>query len=292
MYTKPFSILSLWNGIIKWEFCIFFSGFLNANVDRYSKAPANYGLMDIIAALHWLQENIEAFGGDSKMVTLAGHGTGASCVHFLMASSAVPDGLLFHRAMMMSGSGLAPWSLVGEPARYAAFVSHHVNCSADLPHQHLMKCLRDKPLSLLMSTHFRRPEFTHSFGPSIDGVVIDTGEILSQDSVNYDYGSITHAKSTKYHQNTLNTINSVLLRKLAINKLSRYDLLVGVTRAESYFIFNSEDVQYGIEADRRSKILRSYVRNTYSYHLSEILATIVNEYTDWERPIQHPINIR
>ena len=57
--------------------------------------------------------------------------------------------------------------------------------------------------------------------------------------------------------------------------------MVGVTRAEAYFAFNSEDVQYGIEADRRSKILRTYVRNTYSFHLNEILATIVNEYTDW-----------
>lgn len=74
--------------------------------------------------------------------------------------------------------------------------------------------------------------------------------------------------------------------------LIRYDLLVGVTRAESYFVFNSGDVQYGIEGDRRSKILRTYVRSTYSYHLNEILATIVNEYTDWERPVQHPINIR
>lgn len=67
---------------------------------------------------------------------------------------------------------------------------------------------------------------------------------------------------------------------------------MGVTRAESYFVFNSGDVQYGIEGDRRSKILRTYVRSTYSYHLNEILATIVNEYTDWERPVQHPINIR
>lgn len=74
--------------------------------------------------------------------------------------------------------------------------------------------------------------------------------------------------------------------------LYRYDVLVGVTRAEAYFVFNSEDVQYGIEADRRSKILKNYVKSTYSYHLNEILATIVNEYTDWERPIQHPINIR
>lgn len=28
------------------------------------------------------------------------------------------------------------------------------------------------------------------------------------------------------------------------------------------------------------------------YHLTEILATIVNEYTDWDRPVQHPVNIR
>lgn len=68
--------------------------------------------------------------------------------------------------------------------------------------------------------------------------------------------------------------------------------MVGVTRAESYLVFNSDDVQYGIEPDRRSKILRSFVKNTYSYHLNEILATIINEYTDWERPVQHPINIR
>lgn len=48
--------------------------------------------MDIIAALHWIQENIEAFGGDPRAVTLAGYGTGAACVHYLMTSSAVPDG--------------------------------------------------------------------------------------------------------------------------------------------------------------------------------------------------------
>lgn len=71
-----------------------FAGFLNANTDRYSKLPANYGLMDIIAALHWLKENIAAFGGDSNSITLAGHGTGAACVHFLISSMAVPEGEL------------------------------------------------------------------------------------------------------------------------------------------------------------------------------------------------------
>nr|CAD7427214.1 unnamed protein product [Timema monikensis] len=67
------------------------AGFLNANTDAHLRSPSNYGLMDQIAALHWIQENIAAFGGDPGNVTVVGHGTGAACVHFLMASSAVPD---------------------------------------------------------------------------------------------------------------------------------------------------------------------------------------------------------
>lgn len=154
-------------------------GFLNANVDRFSKSPANYGLMDILAALHWIQENIEAFGGDNKSVTLVGHGSGSACVHYLIASQAVPESVLFHKAILMSGTGLAPWSLVGDPAYYAAIVAHHVNCSVDLPHQALMKCLRDVSLKSLLSTPIKAPEFGNAFGPSVDGVVIGKKEDLN-----------------------------------------------------------------------------------------------------------------
>lgn len=87
-------------------------------------------------------------------------------------NSSHKSGLLFHRAILMSGSGLSPWSLVSEPAKYAAIVSHHVNCAPDLPHEHLMKCLREKPLDALLSTPIRQPDFGNVFGPSIDGVVI------------------------------------------------------------------------------------------------------------------------
>lgn len=38
-------------------------------------------------------------------------------------------GLLFHRAVLMSGSGLSPWSLVADPSKYAALVATHANCS-------------------------------------------------------------------------------------------------------------------------------------------------------------------
>ena len=72
---------------------ISFLGFLNTNVSPDRKARmANYGLMDQIAALKWIQENIEQFGGDSNSVTLFGHNTGAACIHFLMQSPVVVPG--------------------------------------------------------------------------------------------------------------------------------------------------------------------------------------------------------
>ncbi|XP_046472478.1 neuroligin 3 [Neodiprion pinetum] len=254
-------------------------GFLNANTDAHLRSPANYGLMDQIAALHWVQENIGYFGGDPGNVTLVGHGTGAACVNFLMTSHAVPDGLLFHRGILMSGSALSPWALIRGAAGYAMQVARHLNCSAVAGDpQALLRCLRDVPLNALLSTPVQGLAFAPAFGPSIDGVVIDPGDPDDQDFT--------------LQVDTINTLNNILLRKDVVAKLSRYDLMVGVVKSEAYFYLTAENAQYGIEADRRTEILREFVRNTYTYHQPEILATIINEYTDWERPVQHPVNIR
>lgn len=69
------------------------TGFLNANPIPHLKARvANYGLMDQIAALHWVQQNIALFGGDAGNVTMLGHGSGAACINFLMISPTVMPG--------------------------------------------------------------------------------------------------------------------------------------------------------------------------------------------------------
>jgi len=50
------------------------------------KSCSNYGSLDLIAALKWVQNNIATFGGDPGKVTISGQSTGASNVHYLTAS--------------------------------------------------------------------------------------------------------------------------------------------------------------------------------------------------------------
>ncbi len=62
----------------------------------------NYGQMDLIAALEWVQENIAAFGGDPDKVTIFGESGGGRKVLSLMASPEASG--LFHRAISQSGT--------------------------------------------------------------------------------------------------------------------------------------------------------------------------------------------
>lgn len=76
---------------------------LSAEQGGYS---GNYGLLDQIAALEWIRDNIAAFGGDPNCVTIAGISAGASSVSLLMAAPRANG--LFHRVICESGGSFGP----------------------------------------------------------------------------------------------------------------------------------------------------------------------------------------
>ncbi|XP_022126293.2 neuroligin-4, Y-linked isoform X1 [Pieris rapae] len=267
-------------------------GFLNANPAPHLKARvANYGLMDQIAALHWVQQNIALFGGDPTNITLMGHGSGAACINFLMISPTVMPGL-FHRAILLSGSALSSWAIVDDPVYYSLKLAKYMNCSIpeDLARDHeiIVDCLREAPIEDLLSIDISAPNFLTAFGPSVDGVVIKTD--FSKDFLTvHGSGDFPSFGPLNNMFPNVHSKRSDSGRRLFQNK---YDLMFGVVTCEALWKFSTNDIQNGIEPEKRDRMLRTYVRNSYTYHLSEIFYTIVNEYTDWERTVENPINTR
>ena len=64
----------------------------------------NAGMLDIVAALHWVRDNIAAFGGDPDNVTIFGESGGGGKVSVLLAMPAAHG--LFHRAIIQSGAAI------------------------------------------------------------------------------------------------------------------------------------------------------------------------------------------
>ncbi|XP_068213927.1 neuroligin-4, X-linked-like [Palaemon carinicauda] len=241
-------------------------GFYNANTDPVGRPTvANYCLMDQLAALHWVQENIVHFRAHPGQVTVMGHGTGAACLNYLVISPAATGAGLFKRAILVSGSALSPWASVRDPSGHAFDVATQLDCPVpnDLfcHYENLFQCLRKRPLHDILQVQPKTSKFQVAVGPSIDGVTIKP--------------------DWKNHQS-----------KMGKEGRTPVDLLLGMKAANLLDILSQQEVQEGFDVDYREDLLRSFVVNNYPYHLQEIMLAITAEYTDWSRSLHQPISIR
>ncbi|KYM80814.1 Esterase E4 [Atta colombica] len=82
-------------------------GFLNLD---HEVASGNQGLKDQVAALKWIKENIEVFGGNPNNITIFGVSAGSTSTHFLTLSPLSKG--LFHKAILQSGIVTCDWAMI------------------------------------------------------------------------------------------------------------------------------------------------------------------------------------
>ncbi|KAM6188389.1 neuroligin-2 [Sarcoramphus papa] len=210
-------------------------------------AKGNYGLLDQIQALRWLNENVGHFGGDPQRITIFGSGAGAACVSLLILSHHSEG--LFQKAIAQSGTAISSWSVNYQPLKYTRLLAAKVGCErADTGAA--VECLRRQPFRALVDQDVQPARYHVAFGPVVDGdVVPDDPEILMQQG-----------------------------------EFLNYDILIGVNQGEGLkFVEDSLESEDGISASYFDFTVSNFVDNLYGYPEGKdiLRETIKFMYTDW-----------
>jgi carboxylesterase type B len=149
---------------------------LSAYGEKY-KESGNVGILDIVAALEWINKNISSFGGDPSNVTIFGQSGGGGKVSTLLATPSAEG--LFHKAIIQSGAMLntmeSKWSRrIGTAvARELGLNSSDIDKIQNIPYQQLLEA-GEKAVAEVKVEADKEGFKTFIFGwaPTIDGNIL------------------------------------------------------------------------------------------------------------------------
>jgi len=157
-----------------------FSNFAGAAGPAFAQS-GNVGMLDLVAALEWVRDNITHFGGDPGNVTIMGQSGGGAKVCLLLAMPSAKG--LFHKAVALSGTTLS-----GQPKDYSEKLGAYILAEAGLTASDMPK-LQQMPWKdyLVVANKAARKLAAEQpagmrggFSPVADGVVLPVGRFFSE----------------------------------------------------------------------------------------------------------------
>ncbi|GHV21518.1 carboxylic ester hydrolase [Clostridia bacterium] len=136
------------------------------SAENADKVSGNYGILDQIAALKWVKENIASFGGDPDNITVDGQSAGSMSVNCLLVSPLAKG--LFHRAIAQSGSLISGDRPVSATLQNAERIGTEILADANIPD---MATLRTLPAGSILKI-----SIPGMLSPVVDNVFIPEPE--------------------------------------------------------------------------------------------------------------------